>query len=178
MSSKLASNNKWTKKRKVFWSVLSNPLLFKSVRGWTCTTCPQGLVWGHCLYHLIAAIYPEFLIGVPAEARTPDPMIKSHVLYRLSYRHILKRKLQSYHQKPLGHCLSGCTHQTTFGNSLCYAWIVTFFRWCDRVDSNHRPHAYQACTLTSWATVAYRKLPPQSGLPTVLQHKFLSLLTP
>lgn len=26
--------------------------------------------------------------GVPGEARTPDPMIKSHVLYLLSYRHI------------------------------------------------------------------------------------------
>ena len=26
--------------------------------------------------------------NVPEEARTPDPMIKSHVLYRLSYRHI------------------------------------------------------------------------------------------
>ena len=27
-------------------------------------------------------------LGVPGEVRTPDPMIKSHVLYRLSYRHI------------------------------------------------------------------------------------------
>lgn len=27
-------------------------------------------------------------LGVPGEIRTPAPMIKSHVLYRLSYRHI------------------------------------------------------------------------------------------
>ena len=26
-------------------------------------------------------------VGVPAGIRTPDPMIKSHVLYRLSYGH-------------------------------------------------------------------------------------------
>ena len=29
------------------------------------------------------------LRGAPSESRTPDTMIKSHVLYRLSYRHIL-----------------------------------------------------------------------------------------
>ena len=26
----------------------------------------------------------------------------------------------------------------------------------DWVDSNHRPHAYQACALTTWATIQYR----------------------
>ena len=28
----------------------------------------------------------SFVIGVPTETRTPDPVIKSHVLYQLSYR--------------------------------------------------------------------------------------------
>ena len=32
--------------------------------------------------------------GVPAESRTPDTMIKSHVLYLLSYRHILWRSVR------------------------------------------------------------------------------------
>ena len=29
--------------------------------------------------------------------------------------------------------------------------------WLDWVDSNHRPHAYQACALTTWATIHYRR---------------------
>ena len=27
--------------------------------------------------------------------------------------------------------------------------------WWEQVDSNHRPHAYQACALTSWAMFTY-----------------------
>ena len=28
--------------------------------------------------------------------------------------------------------------------------------WWEQVDSNHRPHAYQACALTSWAMFPYK----------------------
>ncbi len=36
------------------------------------------------------------------------------------------------------------------------------------MDSNHRPHAYQACALTSWAISPYIWQPP--ALPCRLQH--------
>ena len=32
--------------------------------------------------------------------------------------------------------------------------------WLDWVDSNHRPHAYQACALTTWATIHYQGVRP------------------
>ena len=32
---------------------------------------------------------------------------------------------------------------------------LTMF-WWEQVDSNHRPHAYQACALTSWAMFPYK----------------------
>ena len=32
--------------------------------------------------------------------------------------------------------------------------LATF--WWEQVDSNHRPHAYQACALTSWAMFPYK----------------------
>ena len=32
--------------------------------------------------------------------------------------------------------------------------------WLDWVDSNHRPHAYQACALTPWATIHYQGVRP------------------
>ena len=34
---------------------------------------------------------------------------------------------------------------------LCHTSIINYKIWWAQVDSNHRPHAYQACALTSWA---------------------------
>jgi hypothetical protein len=33
------------------------------------------------------------IFSVPAEARTPDPLIKSQLLYQLSYRDVLRSKV-------------------------------------------------------------------------------------
>ena len=38
--------------------------------------------------------------------------------------------------------------------------------WLDWVDSNHRPHAYQACALTTWATIHYRGRPRTRDSPS------------
>ena len=40
-----------------------------------------------------------------------------------------------------------------------------FLAWWAQVDSNHRPHAYQACALTTWAMSPYRcsRLSPLGG---------------
>ena len=33
------------------------------------------------------------------------------------------------------------------------AFASVFFKWWEAMDSNHRPHAYQACALTTWASL-------------------------
>ena len=38
------------------------------------------------------------------------------------------------------------------------------------MDSNHRPHAYQACALTSWAISPFFKIRQPPALPCRLQH--------
>ena len=40
--------------------------------------------------------------------------------------------------------------------------------WLDWVDSNHRPHAYQACALTTWATIHYRGRPRTRDSPSFI----------
>jgi hypothetical protein len=40
-----------------------------------------------------------FVISVPARARTVDPLIKSQLLYQLSYRDIWDRKCMFFPQK-------------------------------------------------------------------------------
>ena len=42
--------------------------------------------------------------------------------------------------------------------------------WLDWVDSNHRPHAYQACALTTWATIHYRGLDLYGGDDGIRTH--------
>ena len=41
--------------------------------------------------------------------------------------------------------------------SMCFLKIISFFIifWWAQMESNHRPHAYQACALTIWAMSPY-----------------------
>ena len=43
-----------------------------------------------------------FIISVPARARTVDPLIKSQLLYQLSYRDIWDRKCMFFPEKNRG----------------------------------------------------------------------------
>ena len=61
--------------------------------------------------------------------------------------------------------LSMFSFQGTFAFSLLA--ILTFRSWWAQVDSNHRPHAYQACALTTWAMS-----------PHLVEMKRFELLTP
>ena len=55
-------------------------------------------------------------------------------------------------------------------NEKCIIWIISQRivvlveprNWWVWVDSNHRPHPYQGCALTSWATDPYKQLRPNS----------------
>ena len=58
-------------------------------------------------------------------------------------------------------------------------WAISPCLWCVWVDSNHRPHAYQACALTSWATNAYfNNVSPQLPLMHLSNNsRFHSFIT-
>ena len=68
------------------------------------------------------------------EIRTLDPLLARQVLSQLSYT-------------PIG-CGSSFLF---FKKQSLYSFVWVFqLKWA-YVDSNHRPHAYQACALTGWA---------------------------
>ena len=66
--------------------------------------------------------------GGDEESRTPDPLLARQVLSQLSYTPVFP--------------LRGLTTLLWFDQIQVRLW------WAE-VDSNHRPHAYQACALTS-----------------------------
>ena len=67
--------------------------------------------------------------GVPGEARTLDPMIKSHVLYRLSYRHILKLATSGLHTF-LTLWVSNLAEEHPFVFRLCYSLLLALKGTC------------------------------------------------
>ena len=77
--------------------------------------------------------------GGPAEIRTLDPQLARLVLYQLSYRPTIA-SLTGQHSKDTAPQSPSLAPQLfgVFGG-IWWAWV----------DSNYRPHAYQACTLTS-----------------------------
>jgi hypothetical protein len=64
-------------------------------------------------------------IGGAERDRTADPLLAKQVLSQLSY--------SPNHRNTRHHCQGQGNSQT---------------KWWARVDSNYRPHAYQACALT------------------------------
>ena len=55
-------------------------------------------------------------------------------------------------------------------NPFSFHWLVSILEnrpWWAQVDSNHRPHAYQACALTTWAM-----------RPMLVEMRRIELLTP
>ena len=90
-------------------------------------------IWKNLYFFLLLLRYSVFKQhmrpksrGGDEESRTPDPLLARQVLSQLS-----------------------CTP--------IFDWETTSFKkmWWAEVDSNHRPHAYQACALTCWAISPY-----------------------
>ena len=95
---------------------------------------------------------PWVLFGGDEENRTPDPLLARQVLSQLSYTPKLSIKLNQSMVGTNGLEPSTSRLSGVRSNHLSYAPIYLFERiWWAQMDSNHRPHAYQACALTTWA---------------------------
>ena len=51
-------------------------------------------------------------------------------------------------------------------------------KWWAKVDSNHRPHDYQSCALTSWAISPHFGKPVSIPHPLLVEMRRIELLTP
>jgi hypothetical protein len=75
--------------------------------------------------------------------RTPDPMVANHVLCQLSYTPDKPLRIwlrgRDLNPRPLGYEPNELPDCSTPRQLFWWAWV----------DSNYRPHAYQACALTN-----------------------------
>ena len=104
----------------LFYSVCS----FQGAVSCFCLFFDEALLFYHVSFSLSRFSRDFCVDGGDEEIRTPDPLLARQVLSQLSYTPRL----------------------------LCFLVIVfCVFKlyWWAQVDSNHRPHAYQACALTS-----------------------------
>ena len=81
-----------------------------------------------CSTSLSLWLSKRYRIGGAKRDRTADPLRARQVLSQLSYSPSVL-----FSPKPIVH-------------------VYPSVRWWAWVDSNHRPHPYQGCALTNWAT--------------------------
>ena len=65
--------------------------------------------------------------------------------------------------------------------SMCKLWAFAHSpsrAWWAKVDSNHRPHDYQSCALTSWAISPHFGKPVSIPHPLLVEMRRIELLTP
>ena len=63
----------------------------------------------------------------------------------------------------------------TFGSLFFYPFLYSRKSWAWE-DSNFRPHAYQACALTGWATSPYRLSAFQASIRSLWQPLFYLII--
>ena len=67
---------------------------------------------------------------------------------------------------------TACVFSLTFSLLLLTSYFADSVGWSVWMDSNHRPHAYQACALTTWATNRFSR---SLGIGSSIALSFTSL---
>src|SRR5215212_2199551 len=95
----------------------------------------------HDGYNRQLAITKSEMLGGGEGIRTPDPRVANAVLCQLSYAPDKQNWLRGrdLNPRPLGYEPNELPDCSTPRHSSWWAWV----------DSNYRPHAYQACALTN-----------------------------
>ena len=113
-------------------------------------------------------------------------MLAEHVLSQLSYTPLDRLSASNHLVEVNGfEPMTSCLQSTRSPNWAIPPVRLCFHSWWAREDLNLRPHAYQACALTSWATSPSLLLPgshirigSQQATWTILTHsngKIISL---
>ena len=122
-------------------------------------------------YSLFIYNYPKKVSGGGKEVRTPDPLLAKQVLSQLSYtpKTLLTLGRPPAYSRCLEYLalasaapptlLAQDSQDVTDKNNkpLLFllshpSWAIPPISWWVWEDLNFRPHAYQACALTTWAT--------------------------
>ena len=138
----------------VWWLSFTQPgfPIRKSTDRWLVSP-PRGLS------QIPASFVGSWCQGIPLVLFVAWPLIKNHlVLSVISLDD--KFVVINYPNNLPFHITICCFVQFSRYNSQPNRTVALLSCWWAQVDSNHRPHAYQACALTTWAMSPRRQKSP------------------